>query len=89
MEVYAGDFEKGLFWRVVSWMLRANTGGQAWGTVGMSLGGGEKVSKRTCHFRHEGLKLGRPLGASSSAMKTYSVGVSPREGLRRGSSLAG
>lgn len=28
----------------------------------------------TCHFRHEGLKLGAPLAASRSSMKTCNVG---------------
>lgn len=43
----------------------------------------------TCHFRHEGLKLGAPLAASSSDMKTCNVGRSFGAGACTGSSLGG
>ena len=48
-----------------------------------------EVGIRTCHFRHVGLKLGFPLAASSSLMKTKSVGMPSVAGLRAGRSLAG
>ena len=31
----------------------------------------------TCHFRHAGLKLGDPIRAPSSSVKTNNIGVSP------------
>ena len=49
----------------------------------------KEEGSHTCHFRHEGLKLGRPFNASSSEMKTYRVGRSRILGERVGSSLGG
>jgi hypothetical protein len=47
-------------------------------------------ARLTCHFRHDGLKLGQPLAAPRSDMKTYSVGWLrlAGDGDRAGSSLA-
>lgn len=49
----------------------------------------EKGRTHTCHFKHEGLKLGRPFDASWSDMKTYRVGRSRNLGERVGSSFGG
>lgn len=43
----------------------------------------------TCHLRHEGLKLGKPLAAPAGVVKTCSVGRLFGAGARRGSSLGG
>lgn len=44
---------------------------------------------RTCHLKHAGLKLGRPVRACSAVVKTYSAGsLLFVLGARSGSSLS-
>jgi len=44
--------------------------GEAWLLDGRRVNGMRAIRRYVCHFRHVGLKLGRPAAASSGVLKT-------------------